>query len=51
MENGDMSSGLVVVRAAAPQVHPWYAVRVRSRFEFVKSAIEFARLIWPTLIV
>jgi transcription antitermination factor NusG len=34
-----MSSGLAVVRAAAPNVHPWYAVRVRSRFEFVTSAV------------
>ena len=31
-----MSSGLAVVR---PNVHPWYAVRVRSRFEFVTSAV------------
>ena len=34
-----MSSGLAVVRAAAANVHPWYAVRVRSRFEFVTSAV------------
>ena len=34
-----MSSGLAVVRAAASDVHPWYAVRVRSRFEFVTSAV------------
>ena len=34
-----MSSGLVLARAAAPNVHPWYAVRVRSRFEFVTSAV------------
>ena len=34
-----MSSGLAVVRAAAVNVHPWYAVRVRSRFEFVTSAV------------
>src|SRR5258708_17198166 len=34
-----MSSGLAVVRAAAADVHPWYAVRVRSRFEFVTSAV------------
>jgi transcription antitermination factor NusG len=34
-----MSSGLAVVRAAAPNVHPWYAVRVRSRFDFVTSAV------------
>src|SRR6516162_6192047 len=37
--SGTMSSGLAVVRAAAPSVHPWYAVRVRSRFEFVASAV------------
>ena len=30
---------LAVVRAAAANVHPWYAVRVRSRFEFVTSAV------------
>ena len=34
-----MSSGLAVVHAAAANVHPWYAVRVRSRFEFVTSAV------------
>ena len=34
-----MSSGLVLVGAAAANVHPWYAVRVRSRFEFVTSAV------------
>jgi transcription antitermination factor NusG len=34
-----MSSELAVVRAAAPNVHPWYAIRVRSRFEFVTLAV------------
>jgi hypothetical protein len=34
-----MSSRFAVVRAAAADVHPWYAVRVRSRFEFVTSAV------------
>jgi transcription antitermination factor NusG len=34
-----MSSGLAVVHAASPNIYPWYAVRVRSRFEFVTSAV------------
>src|SRR5215472_2373570 len=34
-----MTLGLAVVRAATPNLHPWYAVRVRSRFEFVTSAV------------
>jgi transcription antitermination factor NusG len=38
-----MSSGLAVARAAAQNVHPWYAVRVRSRFEVVTSAVLVER--------
>ena len=38
-----MSSGLAVVRAASPTVYPWYVVRVRSRFEFVTSAVLVER--------
>jgi transcription antitermination factor NusG len=34
-----MNSGLALVRAATQNVHPWYAVRVKSRFEFVTSAV------------
>lgn len=40
-----MNSALVTARAtgvpgvnSAPAIHPWYAVRVRSRFEFVTAA-------------
>ena len=33
-----MSPGLATARAPSPQPYPWYAVRVKSRFEFVTSA-------------
>ena len=32
-----MSPGLATARAPSPQPYPWYAVRVKSRFEFVSS--------------